>query len=615
MPEEKQAKGLYRNAVSFFGAYVAIISVFLILFSLLLQFSFKSHSPYIGIFSFMVFPAFFTLGAILFLYGMRRESIRRRRHGVDEALPYPQLDLNDPATRKKFSFAVIGGSFLAIFLAFVSYHAFLYTETTSFCGQLCHTVMEPEYAAYQGSPHARVPCVDCHVGSGASWYVKSKISGARQVIAVTFGTYPTPIPTPIENLRPARETCEECHWPAKFFGTQLKQIPHFRYDEKNTPEQISLGIKTGGGSGELGENAGIHWHMITENKVYYIPLDRQQQDIPWIKATRTDGTEDEYISLDYKGDPKEFATREKKEMDCMDCHNRPTHIYEPPEAAVDKAMASHLISRTLPWVKRVVVDALVVEYPSREKAHEGMRADIASFYRNRYPAVYKARKADVDKAVETAINIYNHSVFPNMKVNWKTYASNIGHRNWPGCFRCHDGRHVAKSGKVLTTECTICHTMPERGPLSPLGSMMPGPRMEWHPMALEGKHARTLCNKCHSAGYRPPNDCAECHKIDASAPMMSMACGDCHRKKIETQPVTACRDCHKDQSGLHRIGEHAGLSCTECHRPHEWGVAGRDICLSCHDDKKDHNKDEGACITCHEFRGKPARAPGKTRSG
>jgi len=615
MPEEKQAKGLYRNAVSFFGAYVAIISVFLILFSLLLQFSFKSHSPYIGIFSFMVFPAFFTLGAILFLYGMRRESIRRRRHGVDEALPYPQLDLNDPATRKKFSFAVIGGSFLAIFLAFVSYHAFLYTETTSFCGQLCHTVMEPEYAAYQGSPHARVPCVDCHVGSGASWYVKSKISGARQVIAVTFGTYPTPIPTPIENLRPARETCEECHWPAKFFGTQLKQIPHFRYDEKNTPEQISLGIKTGGGSGELGESAGIHWHMITENKVHYIPLDRQQQDIPWIKATRTDGTEDEYISLDYKGDPKEFATREKKEMDCMDCHNRPTHIYEPPEAAVDKAMASHLISRTLPWVKRVVVDALVVEYPSREKAHEGMRADIASFYRNRYPAVYKARKADVDKAVDTAINIYNHSVFPNMKVNWKTYASNIGHRNWPGCFRCHDGRHVAKSGKVLTTECTICHTMPERGPLSPLGSMMPGPRMEWHPMALEGKHARTLCNKCHSAGYRPPNDCAECHKIDTSAPMMSMACGDCHRKKIEAQPVTACRDCHKDQSGLHRKGEHAGLSCTECHRPHAWGVAGRDICLSCHDDKKDHNKDEGACIACHDFRGKRARAPGKTRSG
>jgi len=614
MPEIKKAGGLYRNAISFFGAYVAIISVFLILFTLLLMFSFKAHSPYLGIFAFMVFPAFFTLGAILFLYGMRRESVRRRRLGVDEALPYPLLDLNEPNTRKLFSYAILGGSFLAILLAFVSYHAFLYTETVSFCGQLCHTVMQPEFASYQNSPHARVPCVDCHVGSGASWYVKSKISGARQVIAVLFQTYPKPIPTPIENLRPARETCEECHWPAKFFGTQLKQIPHFRYDEKNSPEQISLGIKTGGGSGELGENAGIHWHMITENKVHYIATDRQEQEIPWIKSSRTDGTADVYVSTDFKGDPEKLDLREKREMDCMDCHNRPTHIYEPPEAAVDKAMASHFISRTLPWVKKVVVDALVVEYPSREKAHEGLQTEIATFYRNKYPDVYATRRADVEQAIDTAINIYNHSVFPEMKVNWKTYASNIGHRNWPGCFRCHDGKHVAKSGKVLTTECATCHTMPERGPLAPLGSMMPGPtKMKWHPMDLEGKHERILCNQCHAAGYRPPIDCAECHKIDTSAPMMSMACADCHKKKFEAQPVTSCRECHEDQPALHRKGEHPDLSCTECHRPHVWGVSGRDICLSCHDDKTDHNKEEGACANCHDFRGKAAS--GKTRSG
>ncbi|HEY5764648.1 MAG TPA: NapC/NirT family cytochrome c [Candidatus Deferrimicrobiaceae bacterium] len=602
MTEERTKRGLYRNALSFFGAYVSVISLFLILFSLLLQFSFKRHSPYIGIFSYMVFPAFFALGGALFLYGMRRESIRRRLEGVDYALPYPRLDLNDPGTRKKFGYAVLGSSFLAILLAFVSYHAFLYTETVSFCGQLCHTVMEPEYAAYQGSPHARVPCVDCHVGSGASWYVKSKISGARQVLAVLTGSYPTPIPTPIENLRPARETCEECHWPAKFFGTQLLQIPHFRYDEKNTPEQISLGIKTGGGSGKLGENAGIHWHMITENRVEYVALDRQLQKIPWMRATRPDGTEDEYVSSDYTGDPKELAALPKKEMDCMDCHNRPTHIYEPPEAAVNKAMASHLISRTLPWVKKTVVDALVVEYPTREKAHDGLRSTIATFYRDRYPAVYQARKADVEKAIETAIHIYDRSVFPDMKVNWKTYSSNIGHRNWPGCFRCHDNRHVAKSGKILSMECTVCHTMPERGPLSPLGAMMPGPKMKWHPFDLEGKHARTLCSSCHAAGYRPPENCAECHRIDTKAPMMSMECADCHARKFEAQPVAACGDCHGRPKGVHRKGEHPDLSCTECHRPHAWSVEGRDTCLACHDDKKEHNRDAGACAGCHPFR-------------
>jgi transposase len=614
MAEHHKGGGLYRNAVSFFGVYVAIISIFLILFTLLLMFSFKSPSPYIGIFSYMVFPAFFTLGVFIFLYGMRRESIRRRQLGVDEALPYPRLDLNDPKTRKTFSYAIIGGSFLAILLAFISYHAFLYTETVSFCGQLCHTVMQPEYVSYKASPHARVPCVDCHVGAGASWYVKSKISGARQVLAVMLNTYPRPIPTPIENLRPARETCEECHWPAKFFGTQLMQIPHFRYDEQNTPEQISLGIKTGGGSGQLGENAGIHWHMITENKVHFIATDRKEQEIPWIRSSRQDGTEDVYITTDYKGDPEELASREKREMDCMDCHNRPTHIYEPPDAAVDKAMASYFISRTLPWVKKVVVDALVVDYPSREKAVEGLRTDIATFYRDKYPNVYKSRKADVDKAIDTAINIYDQSVFPDMKVNWKTYATNIGHRNWPGCFRCHDGKHVTKNGKVLTTECTTCHTMPERGPLSPLGAMMPGPsKMKWHPMDLEGKHGRILCNECHEAGYRPPIDCAECHKIDTSAPMMSMACADCHEKKFEAQPVTSCRECHEKLPGLHLKGEHPDLSCTECHRPHVWEVTGRETCLSCHDDKMDHNKEEGACTNCHDFRGKAAS--GKARSG
>jgi transposase len=614
MAEQHKGGGLYRNAVSFFGAYVAIISIFLILFTLLLMFSFKSPSPYIGIFSYMVFPAFFTLGVFIFLYGMRRESIRRRKLGVDEALPYPRLDLNDPKTRKTFSYAIVGGSFLAILLAFISYHAFLYTETVSFCGQLCHTVMQPEYVSYKASPHARVPCVDCHVGAGASWYVKSKISGARQVLAVMLNTYPRPIPTPIENLRPARETCEECHWPAKFFGTQLMQIPHFRYDEQNTPEQISLGIKTGGGSGQLGENAGIHWHMITENKVHFIATDRKEQEIPWIRSSRQDGTEDVYITTDYKGDPEELASREKREMDCMDCHNRPTHIYEPPDAAVDKAMASYFISRTLPWVKKVVVDALVVDYPSREKAVEGLRTDIATFYRDKYPNVYKSRKADVDKAIDTAINIYDQSVFPDMKVNWKTYATNIGHRNWPGCFRCHDGKHVTKNGKVLTTECTTCHTMPERGPLSPLGAMMPGPsKMKWHPMDLEGKHGRILCNECHEAGYRPPIDCAECHKIDTSAPMMSMACADCHEKKFEAQPVTSCRECHEKLPGLHLKGEHPDLSCTECHRPHVWEVTGRETCLSCHDDKMDHNKEEGACTNCHDFRGKAAS--GKARSG
>lgn len=604
-PNDTKHTGLYRNAISFFGALVSLGSVLLIIFALALDWSLKSPSPYIGIFTYMVFPAFFAVGAILYLYGMRRESLRRRREGTSEGLPYPRVDLNEPTARKWFSYIILGGTFLGILITFVTYNAFLYTESVSFCGTLCHSVMQPEYAAYKASPHARVSCVDCHVGHGASWYVKSKLSGARQVLAVLAKSYPTPIPTPIENLRPARETCEECHWPAKFFGTQLMQIPHFRYNEKNSPEQISLGVKTGGGSEALGGTAGIHWHMIIANKVSYVATDRQKQEIPWMEARHADGRVEEYTSLDYRGTKEQLAALPKDEMDCMDCHNRPTHTFNPPEAAVDQAMTTGLIPRTLPWAKKVVVDALVKEYPTRAKAHEGLRAEITRFYQEKYPEVLKTRAGDVDKAVVNAMAIYDRSVFPEMNVNWKTYPSNIGHRNWPGCFRCHDGRHVSKTGKVLSTECTVCHTHPVRSSLMPLGTMSSQGTMPWHPIELKGKHGRILCSKCHAAGYRPPTDCAECHKIDTAAPMMSsMKCDECHRKTQEAKPVADCKECHGSVGGLHKKGGHPESACVDCHKPHKWAVAGREPCLECHSDMAEHNKEQGACMKCHAFRGK-----------
>src|SRR5512141_1108845 len=446
--EAPRRGGLYRNAVSLVGAIISGGSILLIIFALALELSAKQPSPYIGIFTYMLFPTFFAIGAAVFLYGMWRESLRRRAAGSEDALAYPLVDLNIQRHRTRFIYVVLGGTFLAVFMAFITYNAFLYSESVSFCGTLCHTVMEPEHAAYLASPHARVSCVACHVGHGASWYVKAKISGVRQVLAVVTKSYPRPIPTPIENLRPARETCEECHWPAKFFGTQLMQNPHFRYNEENTAEQISLGVKTGGGSSALGGTAGIHWHMIIKNRVSYIATDRQVQEIPYLEVRDPQGNlEEEYTSLDYKGTKEQLAALPKDIMDCMDCHNRPTHIYLPPDTAVDRAMTTGLIPRTLPWAKKVVVDALVREYPSTAKAHEGLTTEIEGFYRQQYPSVFQARTDDVDKTVAQAIAIFDRSVFPDMKVNWKTYTSNIGHRNWPGCFRCHDGRHVSKKGE------------------------------------------------------------------------------------------------------------------------------------------------------------------------
>lgn len=602
MTEKRRGKELYRNTLSYFGGLIVFACLLLILATLVWNWSLLSPSPYLGIFTFMIFPAGVAFGVLLFLYGMRHESLRRRRLGSEEALPYPRLDLNDPRQRRRFTISLLGGGFLLVFLGFVGYNAFLFTESVTFCGTVCHTVMEPEYTAYLNSPHARVRCVDCHVGSGAEWYVKSKLSGMYQVYSVLAHAYETPIPTPIKNLRPARETCEECHWPQKFFGAQYMQIPHYRYDEKNTAEQISLLVKTGGGQAKLGHEAGIHWHMILENSVTFTATDVGYQEIPWISAKKMDGRVVVYRKRGLALSDEELEKLPLHQMDCMDCHNRPSHNFPAPETAVDRALQADLIPGDLPWVKKVSVDALVKEYPDREAAHAGIREAFSAFYKDKYPQVLQGRRADLEGAVAAVCAIYDRSVFPKMKVNWKTYTLNIGHRNWNGCFRCHDGEHVTQDGRTLSKDCTLCHTLPQRGPVVPLGSAVPAGSGNWHPMALQGKHAEVLCSRCHAAGYRPPTDCAECHRMDAKAPMMAMDCTSCHQVPGARQPLSGCKTCHEKLKGLHLKGGHPDAGCTDCHRQHEWVVSGRDTCLTCHDDKKDHNADGGACASCHDFR-------------
>jgi len=592
--------GLHRNVLSYAGFLVAAAGVFLILFAMVVELSLQAPSPYVGMFTYMIFPAIVAGGFTLAFVGMWRESRRRKRLGTTEALPYPRVDLNDPRHRRKFTYVSVGGFLMLIVLGFAGYNAFLFTESVTFCGKLCHTVMEPEYAAYQHSPHAKVRCVDCHVGHGATFYVKSKLSGARQVLAVTFHTYETPIPTPVENLRPARETCEECHWPNKFYGAQLLQIPYYRYDEKNTSDQISLMMKTGGGSARLGQSAGIHWHMIIDNAIYYATPDRKLQSIPYFKVVGKSGLEREYTSQDRPLSREELAKLPLHKMDCMDCHNRPTHIYTPPDRAIDLAMESGAIAQDLPWIKKTTAEALMAPYPDAETASKEIKDRVFDFYAKQYPALYQSRMADLDRSVQTAVEIYRRSVFPKMKVDWTTYPDNIGHRNWPGCFRCHDGRHATADGQVLTQSCTACHTMPQRGPIESLGALPPITDQLWHPFPLKGRHAQVLCNQCHRPGIRPALDCASCHKLDAKAPMMG-DCTACHSAPGVKLPVTDCKSCHDKLGGLHRKGGHPDASCTDCHAPHAWKVTARERCLACHEDKKEHNAPE-FCGSCHEFK-------------
>ena len=508
---------LYRNVVSLLGLVVIGIAAMLIAFALLAQFTIEQTNPYFGIFTYILFPSIMGAGGFVFLLGMRFEAGRRKRTGNLQALPYPSVDLNIAWQRKMFVWGAVGVAVLTTLGMYALFQGFHYTESVQFCGQTCHTPMEPEYTAYVESPHARVPCVDCHVGEGTDWYVRSKLSGARQLLAVTIGSYSRPIETPIKHLRPARETCEHCHWPEKFYGAKLLQLPRYRYDESNTAEQITLTLKTGGGSRSHGQSMGIHWHMIIANQITFATADEKHLEIPWVQVKHENGTIETYTSRPV--DAQELAGMEHHRMDCMDCHNRPTHNFPTPDSGIDQALFRREISSDLPWVKKVAVDVLTRPYPDREVAHREIRAAVERFYREKYPSILAERPDDVEAAVAVILRIHDRSVFPKMHVDWRTYPQHIGHKYWPGCFRCHDGRHRTADGRLLSASCDgTCHTQPKRGAPTAIGRVDPWATDDWHSWEMTPEHVqvkaheRLLCHECHQAGERPYETCGDCHK-------------------------------------------------------------------------------------------------------
>jgi NapC/NirT cytochrome c family, N-terminal region len=447
---------LVRNPISLAGAVLASLGAvfFLIVFFADL---FGLHTnPYIGILFFLVLPGLFIFGLLLIPFGAWLE---RRRHHVTAGLAHwPRLDLNDPIQRR----GVV--MFLALTLANVvivslaAYRGLEYMDSVQFCGQACHTVMSPEFTAYQDGPHSRVACVQCHIGSGASWFAKSKISGTRQVLAVTFHTYSRPIPSPVENLRPARDTCEQCHWPEKFHGDKVRRIVEYAEDEKNTESVTTLQVHVGGGSERLGLAQGIHWHMNVANEVEYIATDDKRQVIPWVRVKDRSGTVTEFVADGVK--PEDIAKGERRRMDCMDCHNRPSHpMASTPERAVNELMARGDVPRTLPFVRREAVKALKVGYTTQDSAEQGISRTLRDFYRTEHSSAYMSQRQDVEKAVRATVGVYRRTVFPEMNVQFGTYPNNIGHMDFPGCFRCHDDNHKSKDGKKISQDCDTCHSI------------------------------------------------------------------------------------------------------------------------------------------------------------
>ncbi len=403
---------LLRNWFSLAGLVIALGSLFSFLLLFVLDAFAHFNNPYVGILTYLVAPGFLILGLALTVFGALWH-----RHRLKAAVPVPalQIDFSRPRDRR------IMGIFIACSVVFLlvsavgSYKTYQFTESVQFCGQACHTVMRPELITYEHGPHARVACTECHIGPGATWFVRSKLSGTYQVYATLFDKYERPIPTPVENLRPAQQTCEQCHWPKEFVGNVDRTFNYFLDDKTNTPFSVRMLLKVGGADPTRGPVGGIHWHMSVANRIEYIATDKARQVIPWVRLTDSLGVETVFRQPDFTNDVSHYEIRR---MDCIDCHNRPAHRFVPPSTAVNLALALDRIDRTLPYIKSNAVYALTRPYQTALAGRDGIATYLADWDRN---------DPRVLAAIPVVQEIYADNFFPSMKSSWSVYPDNIGH--------------------------------------------------------------------------------------------------------------------------------------------------------------------------------------------
>ncbi len=378
-------------------------------------------------------------------------------------------------------------------------YAWDYTNSPTFCGTTCHT-MPPEYTAYLTSPHARIDCVDCHIGKGfIATRITRKAGDAKHIFATAFHTYEYPIVA--GELRPARETCEKCHSPDKFSADSLIEIKHFANDIANSPISTFLIMKVGGGSKRVGLGKGIHWHI--ENKLYYLPTDAAEQIIPFVRVVNDDGSNTDYVELGSQIDPATVDPSQLKEMDCITCHNRITHLIMEPEDAIDQLLERGLISTTIPEIRRKALEVYSASYVANDQAANGL-ASLGEYYQTYYPDFYAQNKDKVDQAIQALQQTYEQSVYPSQKTDWNSHPSNVGHNYSPGCFRCHDGKHMNANNEAIRLECNLCHSVPVvKGPNDFVADLEisrgPEPQTHLNPNWI-GLHRNVFdqtCANCH----------------------------------------------------------------------------------------------------------------------
>ncbi len=459
---EKLLGSAWKTPLGFMGVVLTTVSITMLILGLILQVSGLIANPYFSIVIFMALPATMILGLCLIplaYYFERKKWFKDSLTNVENL----KIDLSDKHHRKGiFLFLVLSVINITV-LVLVAYEAYHFTDSSYFCGVVCHEVMDPEYSAYQRSPHAKVGCVACHIGPGAQWYVRAKLSGLRQVKAVLTGEFSRPIPAPVEHLRPARDTCEDCHWPEKFQGKRVKTFISYTNDNQTEPEIQQISLHIGGRNPITDAFEGIHWHVSNDVKIEYQPLNKERTKIGTVKVTRPNGVTEEYAVGDEPAE--EGVTEEWRTMDCIDCHNRPTHIYDDLERIVDFGLYSKKLTPEIAGIREDSITVLKIEYTSRDEATEKIVQDLQALVAKRHGTDFVAKhEQELIRSGAYLLEVYLNNVWPKMKVTWGTHLSHLGHHNAEegyGCFRCHDDEHATKVGKTIVQDCNLCHDEPE----------------------------------------------------------------------------------------------------------------------------------------------------------
>lgn len=498
--EEVYYPKLFRNWISYAGAALAILAfisfIFLLVFHAL---GGGINAPYGGLVIFIFVPAFLVLGLLLIPIGMFFEWLRWKRHKPPSIGAFPIFNMNISHTRNVVGMFGMVTLVIVFFSVYGSYESYQDTESVAFCGTVCHSTMQPEFVSHTISDHARVRCVDCHIGPGAQGFVQSKLQGLVQLRDIVTRSVPKPIPLPLRVLRPVRASCEGCHWPAKFYGPQELRTVHYLPDKENTEWDITLLLNVGGGGPWNPEAKGIHWHVGPYTRIEYFATDQQLQNIPWVRYVNLKTGKEMVFTTESSSLTKAIDSSEVHTMDCVDCHDRPTHVYNTPSFLMNIAISAGYVDPGLPDVKSEGVKLLAAEYDSQNAGAEAIANGIESYYQKNYPQIAKNKAAAIAEAARQLQLVYRQNFFPYMKVRWDTYPDNIGHLDSSGCFRCHDGLHKAADGEVIPNDCTECHTISAQGTRGKMEySAEPEGLKFKHPEDIAGVWQTLPCNQCHT---------------------------------------------------------------------------------------------------------------------